>query len=487
MRIVRTTTILLVSVGMLSHSNAGTYFVSLQGNNTNPGTQSQPLLTVQTALNLAQPGDTVVVGPGNYNETLRSVRSGNPTAPITVDGKGTATVRSIFVSNSHHVFQNINIAGETNQFSRLFWLRRNAHFTVLSNSFLNGLKSHDVTGVAWETPSTRPFGSDAASNCKILNNRITGLIAATAISVAGDNNLIQGNYVHDLGQADFLRLWGRTNIVRGNTFTNIYSVPGAGNHPDFVQTFGTVAFGSWGHVIENNKVIQIQGGQLSQLEGNVVPEIGNWTFRNNLFAFIDLGASCSIPYIRYLNNVFYRCNNVNGSHPIGFGARAYTTVGYHDRIGTNYAHGAKVFNNVFLACGDDRTTRGWYGFSDQLNDVEADHNYVAKANYVPVRPNLKPNAAPGDLNYDGMQFFEHHGINGGDAGFVDVTGLDFRLLSSSPLVDAGTIVLGVTNAMTTAPWPQGTRPDIGAFELEQDGKIRPSTPQNLRVLSSQQP
>lgn len=483
MQLSRFASLLLVSCAVINVSHGATYFVALNGNNTNPGTSTQPLLTVQAALNLAQPGDSIVLGPGNYRETLRTVRDATPTSPITVDGKGGATVKNIFVDRAHHSFQNLTIAGETNQFGKLFWLRRNAHYTVLSNSFLNGLNSQDVTAVSWETPTTRPFGPDAASNCKLINNRITGIVGDSAFSIAGDNNLIQGNYVHDLGQADFVRLWGRTNIIRGNTFTNIYTVAGAGNHPDFIQTFGTVPYGSWGHIIENNKVIQIQGGQLSQLEGNVVPEIGNWTFRNNIFAFIDLGASCSIPKIRYLNNVFYRCNNKNGSHPLAFGSRAYTTVGYHDRIGTNYAHGAQVFNNIFLACGDDRLTRGWYGFSAELKDYAADHNYVAKANYVRVSSNTGPNAAPGEANYDGMKFFEYHGINGGDAAIVDPAGLDFRLLGTSPLIDAGAFFSGVTNAMTEAAFPQGSGPDIGAFELEQDGKTRPLAPQNLRVVS----
>ncbi|HEX2068883.1 MAG TPA: DUF1565 domain-containing protein, partial [Actinomycetota bacterium] len=40
---------------------ATTYYVSISGNNANPGTQSSPWRTIQRAADTAGPGDTVVV------------------------------------------------------------------------------------------------------------------------------------------------------------------------------------------------------------------------------------------------------------------------------------------------------------------------------------------------------------------------------------------------------------------------------------------
>jgi len=464
-----------------SEATAVTYYVSKTGVDSNPGTENQPFLTVQAALDVAQPGDRVLLAAGVYPEVVKTVRNGSPAAPIVLDGQGVGTVQRIIVSFACQRFQNLTISGATNAYASLIWLRRNGHSTIVSNCVLNAQYARNVGGLTWETPSTTPFGSDAASNCLVISNRITGILGTTAISIAGDNNQFKANYVHDLGQADFLRLWGRDNIISGNTFTNIYTVDGIGNHIDFVQTFGNNGFGSWGHIIENNRVISIQGGQLSQLEGNVVPEIGNWTFRNNIFAHIDLQASCSIPEIKYYNNLFYMCNTVNGSHPLLFGSRAYTDPARDRTIGTNYAHSAQVINNVFLDCGDGRTTRGWYSAGTELTNCVADYNFVAKNGFGRVSSGT---GALGEVGYDSMKFFEHHGINGGDPRFFNVAGLDFRLMTRSFLINSGTSVPGLSEDVIGTARPQGREVDIGPFEYVPTTTEAPGAPVRLRAFGN---
>lgn len=61
------------------------YFVSATGNDANPGTSLKaPLRTIQQAVNVAMPGDTVMVRGGTYRETISTSRSGTPTARITI-------------------------------------------------------------------------------------------------------------------------------------------------------------------------------------------------------------------------------------------------------------------------------------------------------------------------------------------------------------------------------------------------------------------
>ena len=60
------------------------YFISPTGSDTNPGTLQAPLATVNRGMELAQPGDSVLLRGGVYRETVTSVRSGTTTQPITV-------------------------------------------------------------------------------------------------------------------------------------------------------------------------------------------------------------------------------------------------------------------------------------------------------------------------------------------------------------------------------------------------------------------
>lgn len=60
-----------------------TWIVAPTGKNSNPGTLSQPLQTIQQAANLARPGDTVLIRAGVYRETVTPPQSGTAAAPIT--------------------------------------------------------------------------------------------------------------------------------------------------------------------------------------------------------------------------------------------------------------------------------------------------------------------------------------------------------------------------------------------------------------------
>ena len=77
---------------LASHSNAATIFVSSSlGDDGAPGTSGAPLRTITKALELAGPGDTVLVKAGTYNERLTITKSGQPGRPIVIQGERGST------------------------------------------------------------------------------------------------------------------------------------------------------------------------------------------------------------------------------------------------------------------------------------------------------------------------------------------------------------------------------------------------------------
>ena len=73
-----------------AHAAGTAYFVSPTGVDTNSGTSAAaPFRTIQHALDLAQPGTTITLAPGEYKEAALTKVAGTAGAPITVKGPET--------------------------------------------------------------------------------------------------------------------------------------------------------------------------------------------------------------------------------------------------------------------------------------------------------------------------------------------------------------------------------------------------------------
>lgn len=69
-----------------------TYFVDPSGTTTARGTRSDPLQSIQKALERAMPGDTIELRAGRYFQDIRTVRDGRPGRPIVIRGGRDAVV-----------------------------------------------------------------------------------------------------------------------------------------------------------------------------------------------------------------------------------------------------------------------------------------------------------------------------------------------------------------------------------------------------------
>ncbi len=426
--------LLLCSQGLF----AATYYVATNGSDSAAGSVGSPWRTVQYGLNQAATGDTLLIGAGRFAEDLQTVRSG-----VVVDGQGLASIRRwYFYGHSNCVLQNITVTGETNYFSRAMYFNHGAHRCTVSNVDVNLAGAPKVTGVYWRAPAVPPWSAgEVASDCLFISNRVRNSSGYILMSIQGDRNVIRGNFLSDSPQGDFFNLWGRSNRIVGNVCSNLPFAEGLGNHPDFIQTFGNNGWGSMGHVIERNFVYGVEGGQLTQLEGALMPEIGEWTFQNNIFWNVALQASCTIPGVRYFNNLFVRCNW--SGHSLTFGYRTYADGGTPSGLGgTNFSHNSQVRNNIFLDCGDSQNSRGWYAFtgtaSQPLTNISANYNYVAKFAYQPVKVDPSHRAVGDPGGWSTFAWWEPNGVNGdGTPVFRGYEIGDFELTTNSPVVGVG--------------------------------------------------
>lgn len=115
------------------------YHVSVSGNDSNPGTLSNPWRTVQHAANSVAPGDTVLIHGGTYEEEVVFRYSGTPEAPITFSAAADETVTveglEIAAGTAYMNIRDLKIEGES---IWRVWLRGNNHHIALKGLAITG-------------------------------------------------------------------------------------------------------------------------------------------------------------------------------------------------------------------------------------------------------------------------------------------------------------------------------------------------------------
>jgi hypothetical protein len=101
---------------------SATIYVSPDGDDGSPGTEEQPMQTIQTVLSVVEPGQTIYLQPGEYRGVVATVTSGQPDAPITITGSKDAVLRPskavdekhwnpIVIRHSHYRLTGVTIDG----------------------------------------------------------------------------------------------------------------------------------------------------------------------------------------------------------------------------------------------------------------------------------------------------------------------------------------------------------------------------------------
>tara|TARA_R110000868_G_scaffold13848_6_gene64396 strand:+ start:1117 stop:3516 length:2400 start_codon:yes stop_codon:yes gene_type:complete len=282
--------------------------------------------TVQSALTDAQPGDTVLIAAGTYNEVAATARSGTESQRITIDGQGVATISKLTIGHSYYTMKRMRISSSRTQWDNVFIMNGPANYNIIQDCEVDALNAYKVNAFAMTGNNADP--TSCPSFNIIERNLVKNVKAYTMMVCSGRENIVRNNTFRDCIQSDFLRLMGVNNLIQDNKFLNNTPQAGLSNHPDFVQTFGNNGEQSYGHIIERNIINGVGDGQIFQLSATGQPNVRDWTVRNNIFANITLGGGGNMPGMKIYNNIFYRIGTA-----LGF---SYRTFGYKTGIDEFY-------------------------------------------------------------------------------------------------------------------------------------------------------
>ncbi len=434
---------LFVSLGL----HATTYFVSINGNDNDSGTENQPWKTIQKAADELEAGDTVIILEGVYEEQVIPKKSGQAGKYIIYKAKSGAEViidganlniadghSALFLIHNKNYIKVIGISvrniGTTYSasYDQAGFMIENAHHIEIKNcttynTFSSGiisLNSHDLSidnnlirkacnGGEQECISI----TDGSYNFEVMNNEVydggSGLNGGEGIDVkqGSHDGDVHHNYVHNLPK----RLGIYVDAYEKHTYNiNVYQ----------------------------NKVHDCADGgfALSSEAGGFLENISiynNIAYHNEYYGLIisnwDEAITNTHPMkkIRIINNTFY--NNKWAGQNWGAGIIMENLhaedIIINNNICSENIEQIMIVDNVNLS---ELTTNNNLVFGNQLSGLGFNNNIVE------------------------------------DPDFINKASADFHLKSTSAAIDGGTSSHAPTIDFDGNSRPVNGTPDIGAFE-----------------------
>ncbi|MBI5931804.1 MAG: hypothetical protein HY862_21015 [Chloroflexi bacterium] len=250
-------------------TQAGTFYVSPEGSDNNPGSLEKPWATLRKATQEAIAGDVMIIRGGTYYEPLIPLRSGTEEAPITYQAYENETPildgqESVLRNIELRDLQYIVIDGLRVQHPRAAWalLDHSEYITFQNMQFMNPEYPADSVRDFWGVRLRY------SSFNKILNSTFDqwgryqngdqegNHIGIQGNEEAGGYNLIEGN-TFTYGAQGCIIVNSPYNIVRNNVFDNDWQ---KGIYVAWFTNPGDEPAGTeWpaiGNLIENNQFIR---------------------------------------------------------------------------------------------------------------------------------------------------------------------------------------------------------------------------------------
>jgi len=366
--------------------------------------------SIQTkCANVVNPGDICLVNAGTYNSRVSVSRSGTAAAPITFQAQGDVTLKGFNIYGNYITVKGFTVTADQCTWSETgvgIWVE--GDYCTLENNY------------AYYSPRSGISVRSTSEGCKILNNRMhrNGMAGA---EVYGKNQLVEGNEVWGSiayhtptkcsGDADGFRFFGSNHVYRNNYIHDIdYNDPenvGHEPHADAFQTWKDPDM-NYNMTFEGN-IIDLRQWQSTYAYGKgwELDALYGGVFKNNiLIGAHGVGAwsESDTKDLKFYNNTF-----------VGFTPPPPCTVGkqcWPSAITLEVkGSGTEIKNNIFV---------NWaYKPLDLWVPVTKDYNLFY--NTDTSAPDVTKSAH--DLITDPL--------------FVNYTGKDFHLKSTSPACTGG--------------------------------------------------
>jgi len=458
------------------------FYISPRGDDSNPGTESQPWETIQKACNSLAAGDTVYVKAGQYNEK------------ITVNVSGTSSGGYIVIRNYENdqvIIDGTGIPGEN-----IFYLEDKDYIKIIGFEISHNTGVNDGSGIRIEGSGEHielrdnkiyeirggdamgitVYGTNASKSISYIiidGNEIYNCDPAHSEALTLNGNVEQfevtNNIVHDVNNIgiDFIGGEGtcldddkdaaRGGVCRGNLVYNACSSYGGG------YAAGIYVDGGNTIVLERNIVYDCDMGiEIGcEIKGKVVHDIvvrNNFIFNNEKRGIVIGGYEYpntgKVVDCKFYNNT---CFN-NDTLSTGEG-----------ELRVEYAEDCDIRNNIFYSSSQNILMTTVVGNS---NNITLDYNlWFAKAGADSIT-----------IDWEGTEYGSFTGYTEGtgqdmhsqfdDPEFVSVTltSPDLHITFPSPAIDAGDPALGASVVgeydIDGDARISGDRVDIGADEYQ---------------------